>query len=84
MQIKMTQNGPEIPPHTNQIGQDKNKQTNKQKKNPQGTAHAGKDVEQGEHSSTASITSKLVLPFWKSIWLFLRKLERVLPEDPAI
>jgi hypothetical protein len=29
-------------------------------------------------------TSKLVNPLWKSIWWFLRKLEIVLPEDPAI
>jgi hypothetical protein len=27
---------------------------------------------------------KLVQPLWKSIWWFLRKLDTVLPEDPAI
>ena len=27
---------------------------------------------------------KLVQPLWKSVWQFLRKLEIVLPEDPAI
>jgi hypothetical protein len=27
---------------------------------------------------------KLVQPLWKSVWRFLRKLEIVLPEDPAI
>jgi hypothetical protein len=27
---------------------------------------------------------KLVQPFWKSVWWFLRKLDVVLPEDPAI
>ena len=27
---------------------------------------------------------KLVQPFWKSVWWFLRKLDIVLPEDPAI
>jgi hypothetical protein len=27
---------------------------------------------------------KLVQPLWKSVWLFLRKLELVLPEDPVI
>jgi hypothetical protein len=27
---------------------------------------------------------KLVQSFWKSIWMFLRKLEIDLPEDPAI
>jgi hypothetical protein len=27
---------------------------------------------------------KLVHPLWKSIWRFLKKMEIVLPEDPAI
>jgi len=27
---------------------------------------------------------KLLPPFWKSVWWFLRKLDIVLPEDPAI
>jgi hypothetical protein len=27
---------------------------------------------------------KLVQPLWKSVWRFLRKLDTVLPEDPAI
>ena len=27
---------------------------------------------------------KLVQPLWKSVWWFLRKLNIVLPEDPAI
>jgi hypothetical protein len=27
---------------------------------------------------------KLVQPLWKSVWLFLRKLDIVVPEDPAI
>jgi hypothetical protein len=27
---------------------------------------------------------KLVQPLWKSVWLFLRKLDIVLPEDPAL
>jgi hypothetical protein len=27
---------------------------------------------------------KLVQPVWKSVWEFLRKLNIVLPEDPAI
>jgi hypothetical protein len=26
----------------------------------------------------------MVQPFWKSVWQFLRKLDIVLPEDPAI
>jgi hypothetical protein len=29
-------------------------------------------------------SSKLVQPLWKSFWRFLRKLDIVLPEDPAI
>jgi len=27
---------------------------------------------------------RLVQPFWKSVWRFLRKLDIALPEDPAI
>ena len=27
---------------------------------------------------------KLVQPLWKSVWRFLRKLDLILPEDPAI
>jgi hypothetical protein len=27
---------------------------------------------------------KLVQPLWKSVWWFLRKLNKVLPEDPTI
>jgi hypothetical protein len=27
---------------------------------------------------------KIIKPLWKSVWQFLRKLEIVLPEDPAI
>ena len=27
---------------------------------------------------------KLVQPLWKSVWWFLRKLDIILPEDPAI
>jgi hypothetical protein len=27
---------------------------------------------------------KLIQPLWKSVWCFLRKLDIVLPEDPAI
>jgi hypothetical protein len=27
---------------------------------------------------------KRVLPLWKSVWMFLRKLDRILLEDPAI
>jgi hypothetical protein len=45
------------------------------------TADAGKDVEKEEHSS---IVGGIVQPLWKSVWQFLRKLDIVLPEDPAI
>jgi hypothetical protein len=49
------------------------------------TADAGMDVEKWDHSSIACGTDfKLVKLLWKSTWQFLRKLEIVLPEDPAI
>jgi hypothetical protein len=48
------------------------------------TADAGEDMAKEEHSSIASWIAKLVQPLWKSIWPFLGKLEKVLPEDPAI
>jgi hypothetical protein len=38
-------------------------------------------MEKKEHSST---TSGMVQPFWKSVWQFLKKLDIVLLEDPAI
>jgi hypothetical protein len=37
-------------------------------------------VEKEEHSSIAGGTYKAL---WKSVWQFLRKLDIVLPEDPA-
>jgi hypothetical protein len=43
------------------------------------TADAGEDVEKEEHFS---IVGGIAL--WKSVWMFLRKLDFVLPEDPAI
>ena len=47
------------------------------------TADAGEDVEKEEHSSiVGGIT--LVQPLWKSFWRFLRKLDIILLEDPAI
>ena len=48
------------------------------------TADAGKDVEKEEHSSIVGGNHKLVQPVWKSVWRFLRKLDKVLPEDSAI
>jgi hypothetical protein len=45
---------------------------------------AGKDVENEEHSSIAGGIASLYKPLWKSVWRFLRKLDIVLPEDPAI
>jgi len=46
---------------------------------------AGED-EKEEHSSTVAgiATMLLVQPSWKSVWRFLRKLNIVLPENPAI
>jgi hypothetical protein len=48
------------------------------------TADAGEDVEKEEHSSIDGTDCKLVQLLCKSIWRFLRKLDIVLPEDPAI
>jgi hypothetical protein len=48
------------------------------------TADPGEDVEKEEHSSICWWDFKLVQPLWKSVWRFLRKLDTVLPEDPAI
>jgi hypothetical protein len=51
------------------------------------TADAGKDVKKEEHSSIASGIARWYFPewlLWKSIWWLLRKLDIVLPEDPAI
>ena len=50
----------------------------------QATASALKDVEKEEHSSIVGGDCKLVQPLWKSVWWLLRKLDIVLPEDPAI
>ena len=47
------------------------------------TAHALKDVEKGEHPSTAHVSANLYL-LWKSIQQFLRKLENDLLHDPAL
>jgi hypothetical protein len=48
------------------------------------TAHAGEDVKQGGTLLHCWSECKLVQPLWKSIWWFLKKLEIVLPQDPAI
>jgi hypothetical protein len=51
------------------------------------TADASKDVEKKEHFSIAGSHNgdcKLLQLFWKSVWQFLRILDIVLPEDPAI
>jgi hypothetical protein len=48
------------------------------------TADAGEDVEKVQHSFHCWWDCKLVQPRWKSVWWFLRKLDIVLPEDPAI
>jgi hypothetical protein len=47
------------------------------------TVYSGKDVERGT-LLYCWWDCKLVQPFCKSIWRFLRKLEIDLPEDPAI
>ena len=40
--------------------------------------------ERGKHSSIAGGIASLYNPLWKSVWQFLRKLDIVLLEDPAI
>jgi hypothetical protein len=45
------------------------------------TADTSKDVEKKEHSS---IAGGIVQPLWKSVWLFIRKLDIVLLHYPAI
>ena len=44
---------------------------------------AGENVEKGTLLHCWG-DCKLVQPLWKSVWWFLRKLDIVLPEDPAI
>ena len=44
---------------------------------------ASEDMEKGEPSSTWW-ECKLVQPFWKTVWRFLKKLKIELPYDPAI
>jgi hypothetical protein len=48
------------------------------------TADAGEEVEKEEHSSIVGGIASLYNQLWKSVWWFLRKLDIVLPEDPAI
>jgi hypothetical protein len=48
------------------------------------TADAGEDVEKEEHSSIVGGIESWLKPLWKSVWWFLRKLDIVLPENPAI
>jgi hypothetical protein len=48
------------------------------------TADAGEDVEKEKHSSIVWWDCKLGQPLWKLVWLFLRKLDIVLPDDQAI
>ncbi len=47
------------------------------------TADAGKDVEK-RNTPPLLVGLQAVQPLWKSVWWFLRKLDIVLPEDPAI
>jgi hypothetical protein len=37
-----------------------------------------------KRNTSLSLDCKLVQPLWKSVWQFLRKLDIVLPDDPAI
>jgi hypothetical protein len=48
------------------------------------TTDAGEDVEKEEHSSIVGGIASLYNHSGKSVWRFLRKLDIVLPEDPAI
>jgi hypothetical protein len=49
------------------------------------TADAGEDVEKEERALLHCWWDcKLVQAIWNSVWWFLRKLDIVLPEDPAI
>jgi hypothetical protein len=48
------------------------------------TADAGEDVEKEEHFFYCGWDCKLVQQLWKSDWWFLRKLDKILLEDPAI
>jgi hypothetical protein len=48
------------------------------------TADAGEDVEKEEHSSIVGGNASLYKSLWKSVWRFLRKLNIILQEDPAI
>jgi hypothetical protein len=48
------------------------------------TADDGEDVENEGILLYCWWDCKLVQPFWKSIWLLLRKLDIVLLEDPEI
>jgi hypothetical protein len=48
------------------------------------TADAGEHVEKEEHFSIAGGIASWLQPLWKSIWWFFRKLDIVLPKDPAI
>ena len=48
------------------------------------TAHAAENMEQGEHSSTASGSANLYSCFENQYGGFLRKLEINLPEGPGI
>jgi hypothetical protein len=48
------------------------------------TADAGEDVEKEEQFLHCWWDYNLVQPLWKPVWQFLRKLNIVLPEYPAI
>jgi hypothetical protein len=68
------QNHPEIPPHTGQMAEIKNS----------GDSRCWQGC--GERGTLLHCwwDCKLVHPLWKSVWQFLRKLDIIIPEDPAI
>jgi hypothetical protein len=68
------QDNPEIPPHTSQNDQDK------KFRYQQMLARMWRK----RNTPLFWWNCKLVQPLWKSVWQFLRKLDIVLPEDPAI
>jgi hypothetical protein len=73
-QENANQNNLEIPPHTSQNVKEQN---------------SGDSRCWGECGEKGTLLhcwwdGQLVQPLWKSVWKFLRKLDIVLPEDPAI
>jgi hypothetical protein len=68
-------NNPEILPYTNENGL---------RSKTQGMAHAGEDVKKGKHPCIAGGIANWSKNSGNNSGKFLRKLEIILPEDPAI